>query len=207
MFDKITKPLELKNQKVDLRVAKTHSNIRRALLELLDKMSYADIRVEDIISHSLINRATFYKYYTGKDDLVGKMIDAVKDRLYNYVQQREKYSNLNDFLFDQIPKLYEMRFEILMLWKINTPRHNLRQDMVNMVSMRFKELSIKAFPTKSAEDLDIQAHLFSHMAVNFIEYVFTKDTMDNIYRASDHLEQILKMMNFDYASISVKQTN
>ena len=53
--------------KVDLRVVKTHQAIRNALLNLLAERDYDDIAAQDIIATAQVNRATFYKYYSGKN--------------------------------------------------------------------------------------------------------------------------------------------
>lgn len=201
MYSKISPPLELQGKKVDLRVERTHVQIRMAMLELLNEKEYHSIRVEDILQKALVNRATFYKYYTCKDDLIGKMIEAVKINLDKTWEKRTKYGDLNDFLDHHINTLYAMRGEILALWKVNTPRHHLRQDMIKMVSTRFSELSLLAFPEKKPEDLELQTYIFSHLALDVLEYLFTKGLLSNLREISCHLEQILVMVNFDFRNV------
>ncbi|RIY34347.1 TetR/AcrR family transcriptional regulator [Psittacicella gerlachiana] len=201
MFDSISPPLELQNQRVDLRVAKTHRLVRQALLQLLATHEYSEIRVEDILQEALVNRATFYKYYSCKDDLVGKMIAAVKHNINQIIDKRIQYANLNEFLDHYLPALYALRYEILSLWKVNTPRHHLRKDMIKMVEARFKYLSQLAFPKQKEEDLNLQAYMFSHLAIDVMEYLLKQNTLPALHNIPQHLEQIIVMMQCNFNEI------
>lgn len=50
-------------------------------LVVLSRRSYADMRVEDICASAGVSRATFYRYFDGKDHL----FDALIDRMMNEV--------------------------------------------------------------------------------------------------------------------------
>ena len=63
---------------VDPRIIKTHRAIREAFVELLHEKPFAQISVQDILERAPVNRSTFYKYYSGKSDLAGKMIADFK---------------------------------------------------------------------------------------------------------------------------------
>ena len=66
--------------KTDLRVVKTHQAIRGALVSLLKTKPFADIAAQEIYAAALVNRTTFYKYYSGKRDLAAKMIADFKQQ-------------------------------------------------------------------------------------------------------------------------------
>ena len=53
----------------DLRVIKTKKNIEESFLRLLEKKSFSEITVQNILDEALINRSTFYKHYSDKYDL------------------------------------------------------------------------------------------------------------------------------------------
>ena len=62
----------------DPRIIKTHRAIREAFVDLLHEKPFAQITVQDILERAPVNRSTFYKYYSGKSDLAGKMIADFK---------------------------------------------------------------------------------------------------------------------------------
>ena len=57
-----------RNKSPDLRVVKTHKVIREAFIMLLSEQEYNDITIQAILDCAKVNRATFYKYYSGKGD-------------------------------------------------------------------------------------------------------------------------------------------
>lgn len=63
----------------DLRVVKTLKQIDGALLECLAHTPFEKITVEQLCQAALINRSTFYKYYTSKYDLMERYLQRALD--------------------------------------------------------------------------------------------------------------------------------
>ncbi len=82
----------------DLRVIKTHLAIQNALIELLDEKLFEKVQVQEIIEKALINRTTFYRYYSGESDLVGKLIKEVKAEYQDLLKKRFESGNLLRFM-------------------------------------------------------------------------------------------------------------
>ena len=61
----------------DLRIIKTLQQIDRALLELLNELPFQKITVQLLCEQALINRSTFYKYYTDKYDLLDRYLNKI----------------------------------------------------------------------------------------------------------------------------------
>ncbi|HDL2993139.1 TPA: TetR family transcriptional regulator, partial [Mannheimia haemolytica] len=108
----------------DLRVIKTHLAIQNALIELLDEKPFEKVQVQEIIEKALINRTTFYRYYSGKSDLVGKLIKEVKAEYQDLLKKRFESDDLLRFMQTIGNRLLEKRRLILALWQIKTPRHH-----------------------------------------------------------------------------------
>ncbi|MFB6349819.1 TetR/AcrR family transcriptional regulator [Moraxella sp. ZJ142] len=122
---------------VDLRVVKTHKIIADALIELLDKKSFEKIQAQEIIEKAMINRITFYRHYSGKSDLVGKLIRQMKSEFQALLNKRFESENLVRFMQTIDNRLLKHRRLILALWKIRTPRHHLYDDMHAMLKNSF----------------------------------------------------------------------
>ena len=56
-------------EKTDMRVVRTRTLLKNALLELLAENSLEKITVMDICEKSMIHRATFYKHFEDKYQL------------------------------------------------------------------------------------------------------------------------------------------
>lgn len=65
----------------DLRVQRTHKLILDALLELTVQKGFANVTVRDITKQAGINRATFYRHYQDKFDLLDHYTQAVYELL------------------------------------------------------------------------------------------------------------------------------
>jgi len=65
----------------DPRIKRTLNLIREAFVSLMDEKGFDQITVQDITKHAEINRATFYRHYLDKYDLLEKTVDEMLDRL------------------------------------------------------------------------------------------------------------------------------
>jgi AcrR family transcriptional regulator len=68
-------------QNMDLRIKRTRKLVRDALVELIDERGFDAITVQDIAERAMINRATFYRHFTDKYELLERCMDDVWDEL------------------------------------------------------------------------------------------------------------------------------
>ena len=167
------------NKSPDLRVVKTHKVIREAFIMLLSEQEYNDITIQAILNRAKVNRATFYKYYSGKGDLAGKMIDDFKQEVSQLFQDRLNADSqmLQMVMENHSQKLFERRQQMLALWKIRTQHHNLYHDMFLMGKQNFIELAKKQKATDylTAEAIDYQATMMATIFMASLKYYFEKD--------------------------------
>ena len=69
-------------QKIDLRIQKTHNALLGALRELLSEKSFDEISVSELCDRAQTRRATFYKHFGDKSELLAYMIRELQ-REYN----------------------------------------------------------------------------------------------------------------------------
>lgn len=69
------------NEQVDLRIRRTHRFLQEALIELITERGFEAITVSDIAGRAMINRATFYRHYQDKYDLVAKIFEEAANEL------------------------------------------------------------------------------------------------------------------------------
>ena len=67
--------------RTDLRVRRTHKALRDALIDLIIAKGFNAISVRDLTERAMVNRATFYRHYHDKDDLLERTIAGILDEL------------------------------------------------------------------------------------------------------------------------------
>lgn len=163
---------------MDLRIIKTHKAIREAFIDLLSEQNYDDITIQDILDKALINRATFYKYYTGKSDLVGQMIDEFRQQVEKILSDRlnTDEKSLEMIMHCHGQRMFELRKQMLALWKIRTKRHNLYQDMFCMSKQNFIKLAKQQNKINDNDpNLDYQATMMATLMIASLQYYFERN--------------------------------
>lgn len=73
---------------VDRRLRKTNTALKNSLDSLLMKQNFSEITVQDIVDRADIGRATFYRHYTDKYDLLRKLVNhelgVYQDAIHQY---------------------------------------------------------------------------------------------------------------------------
>lgn len=88
--------------KEDLRVVKTKKNIKKEMMELLQKKPVEKITVTELASHAFINKGTFYHHYTDIYDLYHEL---VSDYIENSIGSLDYYEE-----FFTEPELFLQKF-------------------------------------------------------------------------------------------------
>ena len=74
----------------DLRIRRTHKFLQEAMIELITEKGFDAITVGDIAERAMINRATFYRHYLDKYDLVAKIFEETADYLVEHMKPLHK---------------------------------------------------------------------------------------------------------------------
>jgi AcrR family transcriptional regulator len=61
----------------DLRVRRTRKLLQKALLEATTEKGFAHVTVRDIVQRAMVNRATFYRHYEDKYDLLRQYMEEL----------------------------------------------------------------------------------------------------------------------------------
>lgn len=108
----------------NIQYLRTDRAIQSALLALLGKKPFEKITVQDILDETPVSRATFYKHFHDKYEIVEKIQDEVLH------MHKELRNSLNQASPDQYPALVErfsLRYKEIsqLLMKVQTERVNL----------------------------------------------------------------------------------
>jgi AcrR family transcriptional regulator len=77
-------------EQTDLRIRRTHKFLQEAMIELITEKGFDAITVGDIAERAMINRATFYRHYQDKYDLVAKIFEETANQLVENMKPFDK---------------------------------------------------------------------------------------------------------------------
>lgn len=112
----------------DLRVKRTHKLILDALIELTVQKGFSAVTVSDITQYAGINRATFYRHYEDKFDLLNKYAQNVYELLDTPLEEKPQKSSETNVqqMHSRLVKIFEhvrdnAKFYRVMLGKNGDP--------------------------------------------------------------------------------------
>ncbi|GHO97832.1 TetR family transcriptional regulator [Reticulibacter mediterranei] len=80
----------------DLRIRRTHKLLQEAMIALIAERGFDAITVGDIADRAMVNRATFYRHYEDKYDLVAKIFEEMVNELINNMKPQQKKFHVQD---------------------------------------------------------------------------------------------------------------
>ncbi|MBR3161598.1 MAG: TetR/AcrR family transcriptional regulator [Bacilli bacterium] len=88
-------------KKEDLRIVKTKKALYNALINLMKKKTFEEIKVSDICDEALINRSTFYTHFEDKYTLLSNLLDNLKQ---SFIGELDKniYTNSKEYYIEVI---------------------------------------------------------------------------------------------------------
>jgi AcrR family transcriptional regulator len=93
----------------DLRIRRTHRFLQEAMIELITEKGFEAITVGDIAERAMINRATFYRHYQDKYDLVARIFEETADSLVEHMKPFHKDADQMDL--EHPPEIWVQVFE------------------------------------------------------------------------------------------------
>lgn len=72
--------------RLDKRILKSKHAIEQAFIDLLKEEDYSKITITKITEHAGVNRGTFYKHYTYKEDILKEVRQSVLDQFTNILE-------------------------------------------------------------------------------------------------------------------------
>lgn len=81
----------------DLRIIKTRTALSNALMELLNKKSFDEIKVVDICEMAQVHRTTFYKHFEDKYHLLNYVTNVIINELLESFAPIQGYASPEEF--------------------------------------------------------------------------------------------------------------
>ena len=179
--------MELKN---DLRVIKTNNNIKSSFIQLLNEKDFNSITVKDVLDRALINRSTFYKYYTDKYNLAEiislDFLDKFKP-LVNLIfingKELKDILNLKDELLEE---LYAQKMTILGLWKIRTEKIHVYDDMQEII--KYSYINLIEDDNKENRDIEYESYICAAIILATLKFILESNNVYTVQEVAQRLQ-------------------
>jgi AcrR family transcriptional regulator len=149
----------LSSVKPDPRVGRTQRMLREAFLELVLEQGFEAVRVSEVITKAGVNRATFYRHYRSKRDLlrswteeVGYVLDAQADSLHD----PRVFAGSEEYLPAIVLAIFEHIAAHQSYYRLMLGRHGLSSIANDM------EFQIRAFIERRTDLLDLTGSTVPH---------------------------------------------
>ena len=132
----------------NIQYLRTDRAIQSALLSLLGKKPFEKITVQDILDETPVSRATFYKHFHDKFEIVERIQDEI---LHTHTELRNALSQATPDQYPALVERFSLRYREIsqLLMKVQTERVNLPLALVE--EARNYYLGITDSPTKELE--------------------------------------------------------
>lgn len=179
--------MELKN---DLRVIKTNKNIKNSFIELLNEKDFQSITVKDILDRALINRSTFYKYYTDKYNLAEivsqDFLDKFKFLVNRIFINRKELKDILTLKDELLEELYAQKMTILGLWKIRTENIHVHNDMNEIIKNTY--INLIEDDNKENRDIEYESYICAAIISATLKFILENDKVYTVQEVSQRLQ-------------------
>ena len=124
---------------IDPRIKRTKELIRSSFLSLIAEKGFDPITVQDITQKAEINRATFYRHYEDKYDLLEKIIDEKLEIFLKCINPKTFHSISYQYSEDEPHPIYLALFEHVLehvdFYKVMLGSNGLNEFRVRMIKV------------------------------------------------------------------------
>ncbi len=182
---------------MDRRQKKTRQAVFDAFTSLLEKKSYSNITVQEIIDEADIGRSTFYAHFETKDELLRALCTEIFDHVFSTELEKERTHD-----FSQRCGVVEAEITHI-LYHLQDSRRYIRSILSSesgeLFMRYFKEHLEKLFENAVGEqNADIpRDYMLNHMICDFAETVrwwmrnegYTPEDISRFFLATTSLQQ------------------
>ncbi|WP_294786129.1 TetR/AcrR family transcriptional regulator [uncultured Eubacterium sp.] len=154
---------------MDHRAERMKSLIIQTFFDCLEKEDFSQITVGQIAKQALINRSTFYRYFSDKYDLRDEIVDEIVRDFAEHMEVDFLHMDIQDevhtrSLQDGLSRLSTQKSRLEILWNQNLLGRNVFDEMMN-AGARKVEAEILNHPTISPEKKQL-ADWYAKLLVN-----------------------------------------
>ena len=154
---------------MDYRAERMKSLIIQTFFDCLEKEDFSQVTVGQIAKHALINRSTFYRYFSDKYELRDIIVDDIVRDFAEHMEVDFLHMDIQNELHtrslqDGLSRLSTQKHRLEILWNQNLLGRNVFDEMMNAGAHKV-EAEILNHPTISPEKKQL-ADWYAKLLVN-----------------------------------------
>lgn len=191
------------NEKIDLRIRRTHKLLSNSLMSLLTEKSFEDIRISDICDRAMVHRTTFYKHFEDKYQLLDCLLrdlieDFEKESLKTPADDpKQYYSNLFRLLLEHMCKNKKM----YTIGLLNTSSAMKQLQKIVLESIEYRLRNDEKNGIEFIVPIDIIAGFFSPALVYSAGEWLEEDMIIPIEEMVKYCDNIVEALQIRYKSV------
>lgn len=132
--------------KIDLRIIKSQSAIKKAFFSMLITTGFDNMSVKEITNHAMVSRKTFYLHYLDKFELLEKFVSEQIYELEALCKSKSELGLIEGTIvwFDYIRAHKELYFALFSIQSTNVFRNRLLEFMANEIKRYLNQIDESA---------------------------------------------------------------
>lgn len=185
----------------DRRIRKSKQALTAALVELLQQKEFRSISITDIVAVADVNRGTFYKHYTYKEDLLDDLVENVIADLQDSYE--EPYRHVTTLIIQELVasavKIFDHVYKHRSFYQLIS-NSNALPGFQQRLCKELQNLSLQDYRNKEARNLIIELGINPELYSSYQAYAIwglIVAWIENDFQHSTHYmsEQLLKILN------------
>lgn len=165
--------MNTKDIKVDRRVLRTKRLLKHAFIKLMDRKSFDQITVTDIVEYADYNRATFYRHYDFREELVNEIISDKTNALiqaFRAPYQKNNYIHLNSLVPSEVVIFNHIieNQDFYKLWKRLEAIPGFKETFLQAIIKFYKQEIVLLTPHDKELDNSLYTSFYAHGILGLI---------------------------------------
>lgn len=161
----------------------TKEYITESLFILMKSKNYTDITIQDITNKAGVNRSTYYRNFSSKEDIVKFFLNKIMDNYLEEYKEMKNYS-MKTYLYTIFKHFYYYKDELLLMNK-----NGLTHIFLNVLNNYFNKIYNLA-----QTSLEMQYELYYHIGGIYNDYMlwFSHDMKETPEELADIVYSSIK---------------
>lgn len=181
-------------ENTDLRTIRTRKFIIDSFIDLIEKKEFNSITISDITKGAMINRATFYRHFLDKYDLLEKVIK--EDLMANVL---EELSTINqEFSEEMLASLFLSitKFHLSLSNRCQKSYHDMSVNIEAIMKKELEQIILQSLKKKYHDGKDDKLRMLATM-LSWMVYGASVDWEENSLQSPEQY--------FEDASLAIRQ--
>jgi len=182
--------------KSDLRVRRTYRLLTDAMIELMREKSFEKITVIEICEKAMVHRATFYKYFEDKYQLLEYCMNEIALAFSNDEKDFENVESYKEFFLIVskcvLNEFYNNKDIYLAILKKNSNSYlmdKIKDTLTYKINEKFIELKNSGVQTDVPTDM--MANFYAGACINTLHWCIKNEVNDSVEHIIEYIKKVL----------------